>query len=72
MLDFGVNPVAPVRQQEGQQVRAEIVFKVNERVIMNYDSAKRLATTLLRLIRQHQHHFGQLELDVAKRRRSGV
>ena len=66
MLDFGVNLVAPSAQQEGQP---EIVFKVTNRVIMNYYSAKRLAITLSQLIRRHEDDFGELELDVAKRRK---
>jgi len=69
MLDFGVNLVNPASQQQGQQ--PEIIFKVNDRVIMNYYSAKRLAITLSQLIRRHEDEFGELELDVAKRRRSG-
>ena len=68
MLDFGVNLLSPAAQKEGQP---EIVFKVNDRVIMNYYSAKRLAITLSQLIRRHEDDFGELELDVAKRRKSG-
>lgn len=64
MLDFGVNLVNPAA---GQQSQAEVVFQVNERVIMNYYSAKRLAITLSQLIRRHEEQFGELELDVAKR-----
>jgi hypothetical protein len=65
MLDFGVNLMAPAAQ--GQQ--PEIVFQVNDRVIMNYYSAKRLAITLSQLITRHEQEFGELELDVTKRRK---
>lgn len=68
MLDFGVNLLNPVPQEEGQ---GEIIFKVDNRVIMNYYSAKRLAITLSQLIRRHEEEFGELELDVAKRRKGG-
>ncbi len=68
MLDFGVNLLSPAAQQDAQP---EIIFKVNDRVIMNYYSAKRLAITLSQLIRRHEDDFGELELDVAKRRKSG-
>ena len=51
----------------GQQNQPEILFQVNQRVIMNYYSAKRLAITLSQLIRRHEQQFGELELDVAKR-----
>ena len=63
MLDFGLNVVTPAREQ-GQP---EIVFQINERVILNYYSAKRLALTLGQLIRRHEEQFGDLEMDVAKR-----
>ncbi len=66
MLDFGLNVVNPAREQEEQP---DIIFQVNERVILNYYSAKRLAITLSQLIRRHEEQFGELELDVSKRRK---
>ncbi len=69
MLDFGLNLVSPP-PSEGEQ--AEIIFKVNDRVILNYYSAKRLALTLSQLLRRHEDQFGELELDVAKRRKDTV
>ncbi len=70
MLDFGLNLMNPASQAEGQT--PEIVFKVTDRVILNYYSAKRLAVTLGQLIRRHEEQFGELELDVAKRRKNGL
>ena len=67
MLDFGLNLVG--QPQQGQE-QPEILFQVNDRVIMNYYSAKRLAITLSQLIRRHEEQFGDLEMDVAKRRKS--
>jgi hypothetical protein len=69
MLDFGLNLIGPPTR-EGDQ--AEIVFKVNDRVILNYYSAKRLALTLTQLLRKHEDQFGELELDVAKRRKDAI
>ena len=66
ILDFGLNLVT---QPTAQQQQPEIVFKVNERVILNYYSAKRLAITLSQVIRRHEEQFGELELDVAQRRK---
>ena len=66
MLDFGLNLVNPAGRQEGQP---QVMFQVNERVIMNYYSAKRLAVTLSQLIRRHEEQFGELEMDVAKRQK---
>ena len=64
MLDFGLNLMAPPAQQDGEP---EILFRVSDRVILNYYSAKRLAISLSQLIRRHEQQFGELELDVSKR-----
>ncbi|MHC4125918.1 MAG: DUF3467 domain-containing protein, partial [Planctomycetota bacterium] len=64
MMDFGLNTVRPSADQQDQP---EIIFHSNERIIMNYYSAKRLALTLGQIIRRHEQQFGELELDVAKR-----
>ena len=69
LLDFGLNLVNPPAKQDDQP---EIIFQVNDRVILNYYSAKRLAITLSQLIRRHEDQFGELELDVAKRRQDTV
>ena len=69
LLDFGLNLINPPAT-EGEQ--PEIMFQINERIIMNYYSAKRMAITLSQLIRRHEEQFGELELDVAKRRKDDV
>jgi hypothetical protein len=66
MVDFGLNLVSPPTAA-GQP--PEIVFQATQRVVMNYFSAKRLAITLSQLIRQHEQQFGELVLDVEKRRK---
>ena len=67
LLDFGLNLVGQASQQA--QTNPQIIFKVNQRVVMNYYSVKRLAITLSQLIRRHEEQFGELELDVQKRRK---
>jgi hypothetical protein len=67
MVDFGLNLVVPPQRQGGQP---EIMFQVNERIIMNYFQAKRLALTLGQIIRRHEEQFGEIELDVGKRRKT--
>ncbi|MBN1943400.1 MAG: DUF3467 domain-containing protein [Phycisphaerae bacterium] len=65
MLDFGINLVAPGQEKD----QPEILFQVNNRVVLNYYSAKRLAITLSQLIRRHEDQFGELELDMSKRQK---
>ncbi len=69
MLDFGLNLVSPASAQQGQP---EMVFKINDRIIMNYYSAKRLAITLSQLVQRHEDQFGVLEMDAAKRRKNAL
>jgi len=64
VLDFGLNLINPAAQPEGA---VSMVFQLNQRVILNYFSAKRLALALGQVIRRHEDQFGVLELDVAKR-----
>ncbi|MBL7132685.1 MAG: DUF3467 domain-containing protein [Phycisphaerae bacterium] len=67
MLYFGLNLINPVAAQQGNP---EIIFQANERIIMNYAMAKRLALTLGQVIRRHEEQFGEIELDMSKRRKS--
>ena len=62
ILDFGLNP-QPFAQGR-QEVRA------NQRLVMNFYTAKRLLTALGMTIQRHEGTFGSIELDV--RRRAGA
>lgn len=66
MIYFGLNLVNPVAAQQGTP---EFIFQTSERIIMNYSMAKRLALTLGQTIRRHEEQFGEIELDLAKRRK---
>ena len=69
MLDFGLNLLGPPAKEGAQP---EILFQVNERIVMNYFQAKRLTLALGQIIRRHEEQFGELELDVNKRRKGTV
>ena len=64
IVDFGFNQLQPTGNQQ-----AELLFQLNQRVIMNLYTAKRLAMTLGQVIRRHEESFGELELDANKRRK---
>lgn len=66
VLDFGLNVVQLPTEQ---QAEPQILLQVTQRVIMNYFTAKRLAITLSQAIRRHEDQFGELEIDVDKRRK---
>ncbi len=63
-ISFGVNHTVP-SQEEG--VAAEMMLQFSNRMIMNYYTAKRLAFSILQIVREHEERFGVVELDVAKR-----
>src|SRR5580693_2251068 len=59
LLDFGLNtqPFAAGRQD----------VKANQRVVMNFFTAKRLLSAIDMTIRRHEQTFGAIELDVSHR-----
>jgi hypothetical protein len=61
ILDFGLNP------QPFATGRQDV--KANQRLVMNFYTAKRLLTALGMTIQRHEQTFGAIELDV--RRRAG-
>jgi len=67
MLDFGVNLPNPAASRE----KPEILFRITNRIVLNYYSAKRMAITLSQIIRRYEEQFGELELNVADRRKPG-
>jgi hypothetical protein len=68
ILDFGINVFTPPAQANGQP---EISVQIGDRVVLGYFTAKKLALALGQLIHQYEEQFGELELDVAKRRKTG-
>ena len=62
VLDFGLNsqPFATGRQD----------VKANQRVVMNFFTAKRLLTALGMTIQRHEQTFSAIELDINRRVRT--
>jgi hypothetical protein len=69
LLDFGLNLLGAPSKEGGQP---DIIFQVNERLVLNYFQAKRLALALGQIVSRHEEQFGVLELDVNKRRKSST
>ena len=65
MLDFGLNVVRPGSDKEHP---VEVVFQANNRIVMSYYSAKRLAIALTQVVKRYEQQFGAIELNAAKRR----
>ncbi len=62
IIDFGLNP-QPVGIPKDP-------IKVNQRVILNYYTAKRLLGALQMSVQRHESIFGVLETDIQKRLRT--
>jgi uncharacterized protein DUF3467 len=59
LLDFGLNP------QPFATGRQDV--KANQRVVMNFFTAKRLLAAIGMTIQRHEQTFGSIELDVNRR-----
>jgi Protein of unknown function (DUF3467) len=60
IVDFGMNPnfFGPILEEP---------LKLENRVIMSHDAAKRLCLHLMETIRNYESRYGAIELDVTKR-----
>ncbi|MEX0655291.1 MAG: DUF3467 domain-containing protein [Phycisphaeraceae bacterium] len=76
ILEFGLNLVQPAHRKtdadtagtEGGGTDAtEMLFQVNDRLIMNYATAKRLALTLTQIIQRYEQQIGEIKLPSADR-----
>ena len=73
LVDFGLNLLqqTPGTQTDagGQsQPNREVLFQANDRIVMNYYTAKRLAIALGQLVQRHEQQFGELKLNAQERR----
>ena len=62
ILEFGVN----IPKQETPECN-EVIFHLDNRIIMNYYSAKRLALALGQHLRKYEEIYGNIEIDPNKR-----
>ena len=67
IVDFGLNMVVPNPQAKDSDVAGDILFQINNRLILNYYTAKRLALSLGQIVRGYEEKFGELKLNVADR-----
>ena len=66
VLDFGFNMPDPNAQQTQQA--PQLLFKVTDRVILSYGSAKRLAMSLTQLVKRYEQQFGEIPTQPGARR----
>lgn len=66
MLDVGTNG-SRIGAGENGSPQQEVLVRFEQRLIMNYYTAKRLAIGLGRVVREYEARMGTLELDASKR-----
>ncbi|MGB0767849.1 MAG: DUF3467 domain-containing protein [Phycisphaeraceae bacterium] len=59
IVDMGVN-VATKDQATGETT---MNFNVDSRVVMNYVTAKRMASMLVQVVQAHEKQFGEIKID---------
>lgn len=65
VVDLGFNMPNP-NQQPGQQ--QQLLFKVTDRAIMSYTSAKRLMLSLTQLVKRYEQQFGEIPSQPIQRK----
>src|SRR5205085_11916883 len=69
VLDFGFNMLNPNPGCPGGP--QQMLFKVNERIILSYSSVKRLTASLSQLIRRYEQQFGEIPMQPGTPRAQG-
>jgi uncharacterized Fe-S center protein len=69
LVDVGLNLVLPPQQgSDASQGGQDVLFQVNNRLVLNYATAKRLAMALGQIVRQHEQQHGEIALGGEARR----
>ena len=68
VLDLGFNMPNPNPNPQQGGGQAQLLFKVTDRVIMNYSVAKRLAMSLSQMIKRYEQQFGEIAIQPGQRR----
>ncbi len=64
VIDIGFNMPNPNPQGSNPQ----LLFKVTDRVIMTYTTAKRLSASLVQLLKRYEQQFGEVPMQPGQRR----
>jgi hypothetical protein len=65
ILDFGINTIVNHPNAKGtpEDPAADMLFSVDNRIVMNYVTAKRLAGFLGQLVAAHEKQFGEIKTE---------
>ncbi|EAQ67719.1 hypothetical protein MED121_17369 [Marinomonas sp. MED121] len=68
MLDFGLNHEMPKMGKQEEGSPREFALDINQRIIMNYATAKKLALMLAQVVKGYEKDFGDIQLNPEQRR----
>src|SRR5205814_10327714 len=66
VMDIGFNMPNPNPNPQGGGGQ-QLLFKVNDRIVMSYSNAKRLAGSLTQLVKRYEQQFGEIATPGAPR-----
>lgn len=62
VLDLGYNMPNPNPNPQAPQGVQQVLYKGSHRVVMSYANAKRLAGSLVQLVKRYEQQFGEIKL----------
>lgn len=62
IIDFGINVVNPPNPQEPEAPR-QMNFQIDNRLVMNYVTTKRLAAMLVQLVQAYEQKNGEIKAE---------
>ena len=62
VLDLGYNMPNPNPNPQGQAGVQQVLYKGSHRVVMSYANAKRLAGSLVQLVKRYEQQFGEIKM----------
>ncbi|MCS7033017.1 MAG: DUF3467 domain-containing protein [Phycisphaerae bacterium] len=67
IMDLGFNMPNPNPGQLPPNTQAQLLFKVTDRIVMSYPSAKRLLMSLTQLLKRYEQQFGEIPMQPGRR-----
>lgn len=64
IMEVGLQILNPPQQQGGN---AQMLIKLTDRIVMNYQTTKRLAQSLQQLVRWYEQQYGEINLGQPKK-----
>ena len=71
VIDLGYNMPNPNPTPQAQPGVQQVLYKGSHRVVMSYANAKRLAGSLVQLVKRYEQQFGEIKLPMPPQQQGG-